>query len=663
MLLPLLALEEYVKIKLSVEKLAEKLLLSGTKVEEIKKINGEIVFDLEITPNRADTLSFYGIAREVAALLDLDLEPPDTNLILNSKIVNRKIPFKVANKKLCPYYSLVKLENISIKPSPNWIAQILKLSGIRPLNNVIDITNLVMLELGQPMHAFDAAKIKGIPVVRAAKKSEVVVTLDNVERKLPEGAIIIEDGNSLIDLAGLMGGKSSEIDLKTKAILLLVPFYDPVAIRKTSLFTGLRTEASSRFEKKLDPNMHPTALNRAIKLLTENAGATFASTITTVGFPEQQKTINFDTTLVKQILGIDLQPTEIVNILSPLGFRVSSQPLNEETMSITIPSHRPDVSLPEDILEELGRIYGYNNFLKNLPSGEIPLQKELFEEDTEHFVREKLINYGYFETTGYSLVSEADLKKIFVTPEKTIKVLHPTSSDFVFLRPSLIINLLKAIQVNQKHLSLAFFEIAKEFSKEIDPKTNLPKQDRSLSFISTRSFGQVKAETEALLKSFAINFKQEALPDEKPFSYGTSYKVGEAVVAQVAIVSPEVLDNFEIILNTTFAWLDFEYLAKQTLQTKYLGAGKFPSVFEDISFFVDQENLASKIVEFIEEFDELLVKAWIIDAFKKENKLSLAVRLEFQNPRETLTSKVVEKIRLRLEKDLTKKFRVKVRQD
>ncbi|MDO8261080.1 MAG: phenylalanine--tRNA ligase beta subunit-related protein, partial [Candidatus Magasanikbacteria bacterium] len=453
------------------------------------------------------------------------------------------------------------------------------------------------------------------------------------------------------------------IDETTKEVFLMAPIYEPTAIRKASLFTGLRTEASNRFEKKLDPNMHPKALNRAIKLLVENANANFASTITNTGYPVPQTNLNFDIKLVKQILGIDLNQSDVINILSPLGFMVSAQPLNEGSMLIKIPSHRPDISLPEDILEEIGRIYGYNNFPKTLPQGEMPIQKEQFEPDKEQIAREYLLNCGFTETTGYSLVSEADLKKISFQPNDALAVLHPTSSDFVFLRPSLLINLLKAVSVNQTRTQISFFEIAKEFGKEIFPKTKLPKQGLAWAFISNQNYGTVKSIVETLLNKFNLKPKQSSTSETQIFSFGTNYKIESKTIAKIGLINKELLGNFEIERNLVYAWIDFEYLSQEQLKINYKPLPKFPSVIEDISFFNPKSDSAGEIVKFIENYNKLITKAEIIDAFEKEGKLSLTLRLNFRSETKTLTSKEVSKMRKQLEKALTKTFKIVIRRE
>ena len=267
MLAPISWLKEYVDFEVSIEKLADDLLCSGTKVEKVLTKEGEKIFDLEITPNRADCLGIIGIAREIAALYNLKLNIPKHFGEARVESRNKSINFQIKNKSLCPYYTIGVIDNLKVGDSPEWLKKRLRQVGIRSLNNIVDITNYVMIETGQPMHAFDYHKIKGGMILRGAKNEEKVKTLDGVERRLNRGAIIIEDSEKLIDLAGLMGGKDSEVDKNTETIFLHVPLYNRTAIRKTSNFVNLRSEASNRFEKELDPNAHRYAFERALHLL------------------------------------------------------------------------------------------------------------------------------------------------------------------------------------------------------------------------------------------------------------------------------------------------------------------------------------------------------------------------------------------------------------
>ncbi len=659
MLVPLAWLKEYVKVNVTPAKLAERLLLAGTKVEEISKTAGHIVFNLEITPNRPDTLSIYGVAREVSAIFDEDLHDIDTDLLRNLPIKGTKPTIKVVDKKLCPFYSLVRLNNVTVIDSPDWLKDYLIAAGIRPINNLVDITNFVMLELGQPMHAFDADKISGQLTMRASYKGEKVRTLDSVERILPEGAIIIEDTEKLVDLAGLMGGENSEVDSHTKNVLLHVPVYEPVAIRKTSLTTGLRTEASGRFEKKLDPNLHPIALKRAVKLYSELANSQSISPINTVGYPAALKSLDFPTGQVKNILGLDLKVSDVINILSPLGFLVKPS-LQEDNLSIQIPSHRQDVAIAEDILEEIGRIYGYNNFPKSLPCGSIPLQKETFQPSNYDLLRQEVLKAGFSELTGYTLVPEKDLANFEIPKDKAVRVMHPTSSDFEYLRPTLLINLLKAVETNQGQVeNLAFFEIAKEFHTEIDPATKLPRQNTTLGLTSTKSYREIKGVVETILSAFDLKLTQ--VPAEDQLGSGVDYLFGKRLVAKVATLREGLVKKYQINSIVNSAWIDYDFFEKLPVIKKYQPEAKFPPIIEDISLFLPKQVTTAEIVEFLTHLDPQLAQVEFLDAFSKDGQPSITLRLQYQNPDKTLTDKDAKSLREKVKKALKVHFKVTIR--
>ena len=350
MIAPLSWLKDYVDVEERPEDLAEDLLLSGTKVDNILEREGEVVFELEITPNRADCLGIIGIAREIATLYNKDLQIPEpfAETMVVSK--RKRINLVVSEKNLCPYYTIGVVDATKIQESPSWLKKRLEQVGIRPINNVVDITNYVMLETAQPMHAFDYSKIKDRMVLRAAKRGERVVTLDGIQRTLNEGAIIIEDSEKLIDLAGLMGGENTQIDENTQTIVLLVPIYNSVAIRRASQHLGLRTEASNRFEKMLDPNGHRYAFERALHLLKIEAGATLASEIKNVGYPVRGSSFAVDFEKIKEILGLKISEKEVVNILVSLGFEVlPGVSLEPGSFEVRSPSWRPDVKITPDI--------------------------------------------------------------------------------------------------------------------------------------------------------------------------------------------------------------------------------------------------------------------------------------------------------------------------
>ncbi len=659
MLAPLSFLKEYVSLSSPVDKIAEKLLLSGTKVEAIKKFGTETVLELEITPNRPDTLSMIGLARELAALFERDLELPDTETLLPPSKFSSSVELAIRNKKLIPYYSAVQLFGITIEPSPKWLAEFLELSGIRPINNVVDVTNFVMLETGQPMHAFDAGKIKGEIVVRGAKKGEKVTTLDSIERTLPEGAIIIEDSEKLIDLAGLMGGENSGISEDTTEIILLCPIYDPVTIRKTSIAVNLRTEASTRFEKKLDPNNHLFALNRAMKLLTETSGARQNSRVITTPKVDE-RTLEVDTDRINDTLGIRLSDSEIFDLLGRLGFKVKESSYQENSLEIKIPSFRTDIAIEEDIIEDLARLYGYNKLPKTLPEGST-VTKTTTDDSTQKAIRELLLLNGYSELTGYTLVSSDDLTTFDFKPEETLKVLNPASSDFEYLRPTLLINLIKACAVNQDRPDLAFFEIAKIYKKETDPITKLPKQPLQIGFISNQNLATIKGQISEIFSKTGQTVRQESVQPSNNFEAEIKLLAGQTELGNLGKVKDELLSKFE---------LSGEFYAGNFLVEKfaeinnleYQPMAKFPSVYEDFSFYVDKKYQIGDIVTKVKAIDETIVDLALKDVYQDSSGRSITLGVEFNSSEKTLTKDDISKARDKIIKYLKSEFKAKMKE-
>lgn len=655
MLAPLSWLKEYVSIKEPAEKLAEKLLLSGTKVEKIKKVGKETVFELEITPNRPDTLSMLGLAREVAAITQQNFELPETDLIIQQKIATQKVPFVVKNKKLCPHYSVVKLSNISIGSSPEWVRDLLNLAGVRSLNNVVDITNFVMLETGQPMHAFDARKIKGNLTLRPAKPKEAVTTLDNITRVLPEGAIVIEDEEKLVDLAGLMGGQNSEIDKKTTEVILLVPVYDPTTIRKTSIYTNLRTEASNRFEKKLDPNQHIFTINRAIKLFSELSGAIQTSKIESTK-PVPEKVLFLKKALVSQLIGREFSDAEVFNLLSPAGFSIKNSDIRDGSFEVQIPSYRTDIDIPEDLVEEITRFYGYNKLPKTIPASSPPLKPELSLPDNEAKIRNFLLRNGFSESTGYTLISKTDCLNFGSSEQEVLKVRNPASSDFEYLRPTLLINAVKAVAANPGVESLNFFEIAKVFEKEIDKITNLPKQPVKLGLVSTNGLLEFKGILGELFSQFNLEFSEKKGDTKQIFSDSSSLYLGKEQVGFFGKISDSVLKNYGITNKKVWAAeINFSIFPTQ-VQQNYKSLPKYPSIKEDISFYLSDKYQIGTVISQLKLLDKLIYKIELLDIFEDKQKRSVTLGFEFLGLDKTLTNTDAEKIRNKIIKLLKTGF-------
>lgn len=662
MLAPLSWIKEYVKTNSKPEILAEKLLLSGTKVEEIRKIGQEIVLNLEITPNRPDTLSMLGIAREIASVEKKEISLPETNLLFPQNQPEVKVNFEVKNKKLCPNYSLVRLKNLKIEKSPKWVSEFLTLANVRPLNNVVDITNFVMLELGQPMHAFDANKIKGKLSLRAAKSNEAVQTLDGQMRNLPEGSIIIEDEEKIVDLAGLMGGKNSEVDNKTTEIILLAPVYDPVTIRRTSLITNLRTEASNRFEKKLDPNLHRLALDRAIRLFAELASAKLASKVTSTPAVPSRK-INFSMQLIPQVLGIDLKEEDFVELLSSAGFICHNQRLVDNEFEIQIPSYRADIEIEEDILEEVARLYGYNKFPKTLPTGQVPLKPENFSQEPIDEIRKLLLKTGFTETTGFTLIPKKDCLNFGYTEQNCLRVKNPASSDFEFLRPTLLINAVKALAANDNKTNLSFFEMAKTFTKETEKLTGLPKQKEQLSLITTREFIDFKGILDELFSLFAQNLTQSKATTKNIFCNSFEITKQNQKIGTFGQISPQILNFYDRDFSHPVWALEMDLNVFQLPQeTTYKSLPKFPIVKEDVSFYLDRKFLIGEVIKTLSQI-KFVAEIFLIDVFETPQDRSVTLSFNFLNPAKTMEPSEIEKVRLEIYRKLEKHFQARIRKD
>ena len=665
MLAPLSWLNEYVKLSISADSIANKFLFSGNKVDSLHKRDGDYIFDLEITPNRPDTLSIVGLARELSAVLNEDLSTPDITIISSKSLPkNKAIKINVKNKSLCPYYSFGIIDGVKVAQSPSWIVDRLEKSGVRSVNNIVDITNYVMIETGQPMHAFDFEKIKGDLILRASKRGERIKTLDGLERIIPEGSIIIEDDDKIIDLAGLMGGENTEVTHNTKTILVHVPVYNSVSIRRTSLSTGLRTEASNRFEKKLDPNMHPFAFDRARKLISEIAGGMIIGEKKSVGFPVKESSLELSLGMITSVLGVEIEIEKIVNILTSLGFRIYPQPLDKNKLKVVIPSWRPDVAIEEDIYEEIGRIYNYNNFPKTLPKGSPPMQPELFLVDWGKICRNIFLSFGLSEILTPTLLSPDLLIKANLNAKEAIKLSNPMLEDYSLLRPSLIPGQLNVIESNLRNFDvIKTFELGKIFTTFID---KLPDQPTVFAFLITGDFQEGKGYLEELLKTFNIKPKF-SLSKTYPFfeqERSIIIEMGKTKLGQFGEIAQSVLNNFGIKKHIVAGELLLENLATAgNPDIIYRPIPKFPPVIEDISMFIDKNVFAEKIIDTIKKGREDIVSSvFIFDVYYRGgNKKSVAVRIYYQAENKTLTNRDVSKTRESIIADLKKILQAEIR--
>lgn len=644
---PLSWLADFVAVKESPQKLAENLQFTGTKVESIETRGDDTIVDFEITPNRADCLSLIGIAREIAAIYERKVSIPPT---LEDTTIETSKPFEfvVEDKKLCPRYTIGVIDQVKVQKSPPWISNRLEMVSIRPTNNIVDITNYCMLETGQPMHAFDYDKLVGKIRLRSSKAGEKIKTLDNIDRTLPKGAAVIEDSEKLIDLAGLMGGENSQIDENTTTLLLHVPVYDPVVIRRTSQFLGLRTEASNIFEKKIDPAVHRYAFERAAFLLRETAQGKIASKIKSIGYPVEGQSISVSPNFIRGVLGITLRDQTIKNILARLGFAHQEQ--NEDSnkiLKVKVPTYRTDLNQPIDLVEEVSRIYGYNKFPMGFTSGQLPVF-DISKGDFDKKLRSLLANLGLKEVYTDSLTSSVTLENLGIRSEGNLKVSNRLVADYEYLRPSLFTGLVAAASNNQKNFDkFSLFEIGKVFDKNRLEK-NLTDQPKKVGAIFVDfDFGQSKGILEALLdKLYIKSHVFRPAQDSLVFSDAAQIQSKGKLLGHFGRLRKETLTKYELSQQTFGFEIDLEILQEESAPASYKPPLKYPTVKENISMFLPKDLLYSSISESIKKTAgaSLYNLSLVEDTFIKGRR-SILVKVEYFHPERTLTNKESAQIR------------------
>lgn len=647
MLIPKPWLQKFVDLTgISDTDFAEKMTFAGNKVESIQKHKNGTVFEFEITSNRPDTLSVIGIAREAAAVFNLQLRLSKIN---KPKLLKRQpISLTIKDKDLCPAYSAVEISNVKVKPSGKNIQDLLKMSGIRPVNNIVDITNFLMLETGQPMHAFDAGKIKGKLTMRAAKKDERIIPLDHKPRVLSGGEIIIEDNEKLVDLAGLMGGLNTEISESTDKVCLLVPIYAPANIRKASKTLKLRSEASNRFEKNIDLQQTENVAIRAVELLNKEAGGKQVSAIKTVIPTIKPTIIPFAPQILEKYTGLILIEKEISKILLKVG--IKKTPKGFET-----PSYRRDLSIPADLIEETVRIYGYNKLKKTLPSGEIPTNSDALAINYDRKLRQMIAIQGYTETYASTLIGKNMISRLKLKPQDHLKVLHPMSSDFEYMRTTTAETILPAIEKNlNSGTSFSIFELGTIFY----PKNSsaLPDQPQELAIATNcKNYEQMKGDLEFIFKQLSLNLdfepvKNNFTPFLHPFKQA-QITCDSEIIGSLGLIHPEIITDSE---NLIIATINISAASpKFNINAQYPKQYKYSPIIEDITLILPPNALVGKIIDHIRNTKP--VTAVSISTMWQN---SLTVKVEFNSDAKQLTQAEANQTKDKIIADLSKKFNV-----
>ena len=646
-------LREYLETKATAREIAKYVSLCGPTFDRTQPVNigkkKDWLYDIEVTSNRVDAMSVYGLAREATAILPqfgIKAKPKEIKLGKPPK-PKKSLPFKVVSEKSLVYRTIgVVIDNITNWQSPDWISQRLEAAGIRSLNSVVDITNYVMTELGQPMHVFDYDKIKNATIIiRASKKGEKIVSLENKTYKLLGGDIIFQSTDKkIIDLPGIIGTKNSVVSKNTKRFLFFVDSNDPVRIRKTSMALGIRTVAATLNEKSVDPELGITAILRAIKLVEEVCKGRMVSKIyDNYPTPLKTKEVKTDYKFITDRLGINITKLKINQILKALEFEPKWSANN---LTVKVPSFRyKDIAIPEDIVEEIARIYGYHKIPSNMLKGKIP--NSLYDSPFtfEKRVKNLLSGWGAVEVYTYSLVA-----KEWVS-QKALKLKNPLGAESEYLRTSLLPSLKDAAQQNKGQKEpFHLFEIANVYLPR--PKA-LPKEKMILAGIfSDYTYREAKGVFEALLEKLNISYQVE-IQDENNF-----------LPSQRLIVESDKqkLGEFGVLTNGLIYYeFDVEALrAKSKKTTMFKPLPKYPAQIEDVTLILPQKTKVGEVISFIQKTEKLITKVELTDIYGEATssayKDAYTLRFWYQTPNKTLTNEEVEKTRKIILGKLNQKF-------
>ncbi|RFU65944.1 phenylalanine--tRNA ligase subunit beta [Peribacillus glennii] len=622
------------------------------------------VLELGLTPNRADCLSMLGVAYEVAAILGRDVKWPEIDSANANENASEYIEVKVDAAEDNPLYVAKVIKDVKIGPSPLWMQARLMASGIRPHNNVVDITNYILLEYGQPLHAFDYERIgtKEI-VVRRANQGEKITTLDDAERTLAPDHLVITNGNQPIALAGVMGGANSEVGSDTTTVVLEAAYFTGAVVRKASKDHGLRSEASARFEKGVDPNRVRQAAERAADLMAKYAGGTvLAGSVEVDTLSIEPAVVSVTLDKINVLLGTDLTVSEVEDIFTKLQFEVNTE---DNEFTVTIPTRRGDISIEADLVEEVARLYGYDNLPTTLPVGAAIPGKLTAYQQKRRQVRRVLEGAGLYQAVTYSLTSEEKAAQFALEKRESIRLAMPMSEERSQLRLSIVPQLLEVLKYNTARQNdfIALYEIGSVFLKS--EAADLPEEREHLAGALTGlweahpwqgekkpvDFFVAKGVLESVFDTLGlmenIEYRQAEIAEMHPGRTAEILLDGK-VIGFIGQVHP-IIQN-ELDLKETYVFeLSFKALADAEPEAiRYEAIPRFPSITRDIALVVDKETVAGDIQRVIAEAGgKLLKEVGVFDLYEGENmeqgKKSIAFSLKYFDPQRTLTDEEVTK--------------------
>jgi len=665
--------------------------VAGTPLDEALNVS-DTVFEIDLTPNRPDCLSIIGVAREVGAFTEpkQTVRFPDF-MLPESKIgcesIHDYAKVQIIDPDLCPRYSAGLLFDVTIEPSPFWLQERLESIGLTPINNVVDITNFVMMEMGQPLHAFDFDEVaKGKIIIRRAGSDTNFTTLDSKDHKLESDMLMICDGKRPVALAGVMGGENSEISNSTTRVLVESAYFNPISIRKTAKKTGIASDASHRFERGVDPDGTVKALNRAVSLMAQICGATIAKDIIDE-HPNKPVPLELDlnTNALNTRLGTNLSTDAIGEILTSVEFKVEKT--DDILLKVGVPFFRVDVIRPEDLSEEVARLWGYNNIQTSYPL--VPAKGKLLDEKISfrEKIRQIMTGFSFSEVINYNFINENSCDRLNLLDNDKRRyvetILNPISDQMSVLRSSLIPGLLETMKrnISQQTDTLKFFEIGKIFFAT--QKGSLPEEKEMIAGLITGNrsdsswcskktkvdFFDLKGAVEGFFEAFMIEnivfgkIEDESCPYYKD-GYAAYVKSGDTLMGTLGKIEEKVLKNYGLKQDAFI--FDFSFNAIQDLLPKVVTAEslpKFPSISRDITIIVDRTVTVGAIlkqIELISKKEVLIENVFLFDVFEgqplSEDKKSLSFRVVYRSTSKTLKEKNIKKLHVNISKIILDQF-------
>ncbi len=674
-------LKRYVKTDLGHEKIAEIFTEQGLTVDSIIEKENDIIFDIDITTNRPDAMNYLGLAREIAASGYGEIVYPEVSVEENTSCKASDFVSVEIEDTRCKRYVARVVKNVKIGPSPDWMVELLESVGIRSINNVVDITNFVLWEMGHPLHAFDYRFIEGKKIiVRSAREGEKFTTLDGVERVLNPSDLLIADAKRGIALAGIMGGENSEIREDTQDVVIESAYFDPATIRKTSKRLALHTDSSYRFERGADIEILKKAADRAAQLMVEYAGGTLCSeTIDVYVEKFEPVRVRLHLEKVDKVLGKKIEPSFIKKTLNNLGFDLIDE--GDNYFDYSVPSYRVDVWREIDLIEEIARMYGYNRFDSTLPLIVTPGKTKTDRDRAIEIINEELLKSGFFEAISYSFCSKKDNLVLNPAIKDMVEISNPLSENMSVMRTTIFASLFYPFSknVNYGNRNTRLYEIGKTYIK----KEELAKEEHFVSAIAVSGehrkhwdgtvqkvdFYRLKGIVESIVervKGAKVEFESVDWPCFKK-GHGAVILLNGKEIGAIGEFSESVLNHYEIDLPAAGFELSIDRIAEGGLKEfKYKPFSLFPKVERDSAFIIDKTVKFSDIEKVVQSLNiPFLVDFSLFDRYEgkgiPEGKVSIALNFVFQSEDRTLSSEEVNQLHEKIIKEIIVKFGAELR--